>query len=74
MLKITNSNFTLTNITIAITVFMYFVQTNINHGGLGHLAMNMFVLYQFGNAIELYRGKQEFILAYFLAGLLTSNF
>ncbi len=101
MLRTTNSNFTLTNITIAITVFMYFIQININygglyfglnmyfleggfywqplttmfaHGGLGHLAMNMFVLYQFGNAIELHRGKQEFILAYFVAGLLTSIF
>lgn len=95
----TRSNFTLTNITIAITIFMYLVQTNISygglylglnmyfvesnfywqplttmfaHGGLGHLAMNMFVLYQFGNAIEMYRGKKEFVIAYFIAGLATS--
>ena len=42
------------------------------HGGLGHLGMNMFVLYQFGNAIEKYRGKKEFIIVYFVGGLLTS--
>lgn len=42
------------------------------HGGLGHLAMNMFVLYQFGNLIELYRGKKEFAIIYFFGGILTS--
>lgn len=97
MLK--SKDFTLTNITIAITIIMYLIQTNIqygtlyfglniyfiegnffwqplssmfSHGGLGHLGMNMFVLYQFGNLIEKYRGKKEFILVYFLGGLLTS--
>ncbi|PLY07795.1 MAG: rhomboid family intramembrane serine protease [Arcobacter sp.] len=42
------------------------------HGGLGHLGMNMFVLYQFGNPIERYRGKKEFFIVYFIGGLLTS--
>lgn len=42
------------------------------HGGFGHLGMNMFVLYQFGNLIERYRGKKEFIIVYFIGGLLTS--
>ncbi|XPV67819.1 MAG: rhomboid family intramembrane serine protease [Halarcobacter sp.] len=42
------------------------------HGGIGHLAMNMFVLYQFGNPIEQYRGKKEFLIVYFIGGLLTS--
>ena len=42
------------------------------HGGFGHLGMNMFVLYQFGNLIEKYRGKKEFIIVYFIGGLLTS--
>lgn len=42
------------------------------HGGIGHLAMNMFVLYQFGNPIEKYRGKKEFFIVYFIGGLLTS--
>ena len=74
---------TITNIIIAITIFMYIVQISIDygtirmglngyfleglwyqplstmfaHGGIGHLLMNMFVLYQFGNLIEEYRGK-----------------
>ncbi len=99
MLK--SKDLTFTNITIALTVLMYLVQTNIEygslymglnmyfikakfywqplssmfaHGGLGHLGMNMFVLYQFGNLIEKYRGKKEFFIVYFIAGLLTSLF
>jgi membrane associated rhomboid family serine protease len=46
--------------------------TMFSHGGIGHLAMNMFVLYQFGNPIEKYRGKKEFLLIYFAGGVLTS--
>ena len=42
------------------------------HGGFGHIAMNMFVLYQFGNLIEKYRGKKEFLFIYFIGGVLTS--
>ncbi len=42
------------------------------HGGLGHLAMNMFVLYQFGNLIERYRGRGYFLFLYFAGGILTS--
>ena len=42
------------------------------HGGLGHLGMNMFVLYQFGSLIERYRGAKELVLLYILCGLLTS--
>lgn len=42
------------------------------HGGFGHLGMNMFVLFQFGNIIEKYRGKKEFLLIYFVGGILTS--
>lgn len=59
---------------------MYFTQglfwqplsTMFAHGGWGHLAMNMFVLYQFGNLIEMYRGKAYFLFLYFVGGLLTS--
>ena len=29
------------------------------HGGIAHLGMNMFVLWQFGNLIERGRGKKE---------------
>ena len=94
-----NKNFTLTNITIILTIIMYVIQTNIAygslklglniyfleygfywqvvstmfaHGGLGHLGMNMFVLFQFGNLIEKVKGKSVFILIYFLGGILTS--
>ncbi len=38
------------------------------HGGLGHLGMNMFVLYQFGNLIEKYRGKKELLVVYIVVG------
>ena len=42
------------------------------HGGLGHLGMNMFVLYQFGSLIERGRGAKELISLYFICGILTS--
>lgn len=42
------------------------------HGGIGHLGMNMFVLWQFGNLIERFRGKKEIISLYLICGLLTS--
>ncbi len=101
MFKAVNKDsWTSTNIIIAITVVSYFIQTNINdgglilglniyftqglfwqplssifiHGGLGHLAMNMFVLYQFGNLIERYKGKRYFLFLYFIGGVLTSLF
>lgn len=102
MLNIQENKWTLTNITIGITILLYIVQTNVltyggllmglnmyfiyesfywqpistmfAHGGLGHLAMNMFVLYQFGNLIEKYRGKKELAIIYFVGGVLTSLF
>lgn len=94
-------NLTLTNGIIALTVLMYVVQINIQHGallmglnayfiegnlwyqplstmfthgGIGHLGMNMFVLYQFGNLIETYRGKGQLFFLYFVGGILTSLF
>jgi membrane associated rhomboid family serine protease len=42
------------------------------HGGIGHLGMNMFVLWQFGNLIERFRGAKELLLLYFITGLTTS--
>uniref|UniRef100_UPI0040479CA0 rhomboid family intramembrane serine protease n=1 Tax=Aliarcobacter sp. TaxID=2321116 RepID=UPI0040479CA0 len=42
------------------------------HGGIAHLGMNMFVLWQFGNLIERFRGKKEIIALYLISGLLTS--
>ncbi|RYA23373.1 rhomboid family intramembrane serine protease [Malaciobacter halophilus] len=48
------------------------LSTMFAHGGIGHLGMNMFVLYQFGNAVERYKGKTVLFIAYFVFGLLTS--
>jgi membrane associated rhomboid family serine protease len=42
------------------------------HGGIAHLGMNMFVLWQFGNLIERGRGKKEIVLLYLISGILTS--
>ena len=42
------------------------------HGGIAHLGMNMFVIWQFGNLIERGRGKKEIILLYLISGIATS--
>jgi len=42
------------------------------HGGIAHLGMNMFVLWQFGNLIERFRGAKELVALYLITGLLTS--
>ena len=42
------------------------------HGGIAHLGMNMFVLWQFGNLIERGRGSKEIIALYLISGLITS--
>ncbi len=42
------------------------------HGGIAHILMNMFVLFQFGNQIEEGIGKIRYIILYFIGGLLTS--
>ena len=42
------------------------------HGGIGHLGMNMFVLWQFGNLIERYKGSKELVALYLISGILTS--
>ena len=42
------------------------------HGGIAHLGMNMFVLWQFGNLIERFRGAKELVFLYLISGLLTS--
>ena len=44
------------------------------HGGVAHLAMNMVVLYQFGNLLENAKGKLFFLNLYLLGGILTSLF
>ena len=42
------------------------------HGGIAHLGMNMFVLWQFGNLIERGRGKKEIVFLYLITGIVTS--
>jgi membrane associated rhomboid family serine protease len=48
------------------------LSTMFAHGGVAHLLMNMFVLWQFGNMLERYMGKIRFLLLYFIGGILTS--
>ena len=42
------------------------------HGGIAHLGMNMFVLWQFGNLIERSRSSKELIALYLVTGIITS--
>ena len=42
------------------------------HGSVMHIVMNMFVLWQFGNLLEVYIGKIKFLIVYILGGILTS--
>ena len=42
------------------------------HGGIAHLGMNMFVLWQFGNLIERSRSSKELIALYLITGIITS--
>ena len=42
------------------------------HGGIAHLGMNMFVLWQFGNLIERSKGAKEFVILYLTTGIITS--
>ncbi|MBL6970276.1 MAG: rhomboid family intramembrane serine protease [Campylobacterales bacterium] len=48
--------------------------TMFTHGGLFHIAMNMFVLFQFGNLVEQAFGVKKFLIIYFVGGILTSLF
>lgn len=46
--------------------------TIFTHGGFFHIAMNMFVLFQFGNLVEQAFGVKKFLFIYFIGGLITS--
>lgn len=43
-----------------------------SHGGIAHLGMNMFVLWQFGNMLERFIGAKRFVALYLVTGILTS--
>jgi len=61
------------NIYFFVNHFYYqLISTIFAHGGLEHLAMNMIVLWQFGNMIEQYIGKIKFLILYLIGGILTS--
>jgi membrane associated rhomboid family serine protease len=44
------------------------------HGGIMHILMNMFILFQFGNLIEQIFGIKKFLFIYLIGGILTSLF
>ncbi len=44
------------------------------HGGLVHLAFNMYALYSLGPFIEKVYGKVKYLVIYFLAGIMSSIF
>jgi membrane associated rhomboid family serine protease len=62
----------LNNLFLDLNLWYQPLSTMFAHGGEMHLLMNMFVLYQFGNMIEQYRGKIYFIVLYFIGGVITS--
>jgi len=43
-----------------------------SHGGIIHLSVNMFTLWQLGSLVEETRGKIRFLILYLFAGVLTS--
>lgn len=49
------------------------ISTMFVHGGVAHILMNMFVLFQFGNMIENVIGVPKYLLIYFVGGLLASS-
>jgi len=53
-------------------LYYQLLSTMFVHGGLAHILMNMFVLFQFGNMIEKAIGIPKYVLLYFIGGILTS--
>jgi len=53
-------------------LYYQLLSTMFVHGGVAHILMNMFVLYQFGNVIERVIGIPKYLLLYFVGGILTS--
>jgi len=53
-------------------LYYQLLSTMFVHGGIAHIFMNMFVLYQFGNIIERVIGIPKYLLLYFIGGILTS--
>jgi len=53
-------------------LYYQLLSTMFVHGGVAHILMNMFVLYQFGTIIERIIGIPKYLFLYFIGGLLTS--
>jgi len=51
-----------------------FITSIFLHGGLAHLAYNMFALILFGSILEKFIGGKRFLIAFFLTGILASLF
>ena len=50
-------------------VWYQFITSLFLHGGLWHIAINMFVLWMFGSPLESIWGTKKFLLFYFVCGL-----
>ncbi|GAA0745071.1 rhomboid family intramembrane serine protease [Clostridium oceanicum] len=44
------------------------------HGGLMHIALNMYALYAIGPLVESYYGKIKYLIIYFISGIVSSVF
>jgi hypothetical protein len=44
------------------------------HGGLGHIALNLFALLLFGSILEKLIGGRKFLLVFFISGILANIF
>ncbi len=53
-------------------LYYQLLSTMFVHGGVAHILMNMFVLFQFGNIIERVIGIPKYLFLYFVGGVLTS--
>lgn len=53
-------------------LYYQLISSMFTHGGVAHIFMNMFILYQFGNMIENAIGYKKFLILYFIGGILTS--
>jgi len=56
------------------TVMRPFLTNMFLHGGWGHIIMNMWILYIFGDNVEDKMGKLRFFIFYLLCGLIAAGF
>ncbi|RLJ00366.1 MAG: hypothetical protein DRP03_00540 [Candidatus Aenigmatarchaeota archaeon] len=56
------------------SAYWQFVTYMFMHAGIGHILINMFILYIFGNPVERALGAKNFVLLYFLSGIGSAIF